>query len=265
MDSDGKVSEMAKRCHLTLVDFGFARALGPNDINHNDIGLENVFDENEKPTETDMGDGKFDDVATDSQLIAQSRGRSRTRQCDALDSSVSHKRIRGLSALGTRNYAAPEILSGIRNSFRSLNDSVHKRKKNKTLGACVSDYGMDADAFSVGSTIRHMVTGVSPGINVEEFIASKNQTLKKLARFLKKRVNKDHHKRVKTYRLSIDLPEDINDLIQILTHYRPSKRATVRSVISHPWIGISATLSPSQNERNELEHGGPIVYLQCAE
>ena len=72
-------------------------------------------------------------------------------------------------ALGTRNYAAPEILTGIRNftdtmssSVHSMNDSFHKHKRpKKPLVACVSDYGMDADAFSVGATIRHMVTGLS--------------------------------------------------------------------------------------------------------
>ncbi len=31
-DVDGKVLKMAKQCHITLVDFGFARALHPNDI-----------------------------------------------------------------------------------------------------------------------------------------------------------------------------------------------------------------------------------------
>jgi hypothetical protein len=32
LDVDGKVLKMAKQCHITLVDFGFARALHPNDI-----------------------------------------------------------------------------------------------------------------------------------------------------------------------------------------------------------------------------------------
>ena len=62
-----------------------------------------------------------------------------------------------VGALGTRNYAAPEITSSIRNLVVSLNDSY--KRPQKTLGACVSNYGMDADAFSVGATIRYMVTG----------------------------------------------------------------------------------------------------------
>lgn len=114
-----------------------------------------------------------------------------------------------------------------------------------------------ADAFSVGATIRHMVTGVPPNINVEDFLASKNHLLKRLARSLKKRVKKDSRKRAKTYRLSSDLPDDISDLIQILTHYNQNKRATVRSVTSHPWI------ETSKNKGKEMRHGGPIVYLEC--
>jgi hypothetical protein len=31
-DVDGKVPRMAKQCHITLIDFGFARALRPDDI-----------------------------------------------------------------------------------------------------------------------------------------------------------------------------------------------------------------------------------------
>jgi hypothetical protein len=32
LDVDGKVLGMAQQCHITLVDFGFARALSPNEI-----------------------------------------------------------------------------------------------------------------------------------------------------------------------------------------------------------------------------------------
>ena len=69
-------------------------------------------------------------------------------------------------ALGSRSYAAPEILTGIRNlltssthSRKSDNDAKSTAKKRESLAECVSSYGMTADAFSVGTTIRHMVTG----------------------------------------------------------------------------------------------------------
>ena len=99
-----------------------------------------------------------------------------------------------VGALGTRNYAAPEILSGIRNFATALSESFHRqRPNNKTIGACVSNYGMIADAFSVGATIRHMLTGVPPAVDVEEFIASKNHPLKKLLKRVKKGIKKNNN------------------------------------------------------------------------
>lgn len=122
---------------------------------------------------------------------------------------------------------------------------------------------MIADAFSVGATIRHMVTGVPPSENVEEYIANKNRPLKLLIRSLKKRIKKDAPKqRVKKYRMSSDLPDDVKDLIQSLTHANAKRRATVRSATSHPWIK-KASVSKSRSGGHELEHGGPIVYLEC--
>lgn len=41
LDVNGKVLKMANQCHITLVDFGFARALHPNDI-ASDIGRKKI-------------------------------------------------------------------------------------------------------------------------------------------------------------------------------------------------------------------------------
>jgi len=282
LDVDGKVLKMVKQCHITLVDFGFARALSPTDVK-TDIGLKKVNQESEMapkmeqaaPTIVEVN--KFGNASCINQALddpsrnkgTESRGRGRTRELNT-DNSISHAKVRDLSALGTRNYAAPEITSGIRNLAASLNDS-YKRPK-KTLGTCVSNYGMDADAFSVGATIRHMVTGVSPGIDVEDFIKNKNQPMKKLARALKSRVKKGSNpKRIKKYRLGEDLPGEVGDLVEILTHYNSRKRATVRSATDHPWIKMSVS-SSSDNEGSggpvgdqSIKSHGPVVYLQCAE
>jgi serine/threonine protein kinase len=167
-------------------------------------------------------------------------------------------------AVGTRSYAAPEILSGIRALADSMNSSLRRAKgystqqvPNKTLGACVSSYGMVADAFSVGATIRHMVTGVPPSIDVEDFIAERNHPLMKLARSLRKRLLRNNRKRAKKYRTSSDILVDVRDLIHSLTYYDWRRRATVRSVTQHSWIKTSASTSP------EVKHGGPIAYLKC--
>jgi hypothetical protein len=45
----------------------------------------------------------------------------------------------------------------------------------------VLDYRMEVDAYSVGSTIRYMVTGVPPQHDdIDEYITSKNLPLKKI-------------------------------------------------------------------------------------
>ena len=100
LDVDGKVSVLAKQCHITLVDFGFARALTPNDIDAN-AGLKKVVDENEKSFEKFLDVSCINDALSETpqqkqqQQGVQSRGRSRTR--NNLDTSVSHNPVRDLS------------------------------------------------------------------------------------------------------------------------------------------------------------------------
>jgi len=121
--------------------------------------------------------------------------------------------------------------------------------------------------------IQLHITGVAPGIDVEDFIASKNQPIKKLARALKSRVKKGSNpKRIKKYRLGEDLPGEVCDLVEILTFYNSRKRATVRSVTDHSWIKLSASASSNGNGKlegkaaaNPIKSLGPVVYLQCAE
>ena len=167
-------------------------------------------------------------------------------------------------AVGTRDYAAPEILSGLRNVIDIMNSSLRRSKcctgrqlLKRSLTACASTYGMVADAFSVGATIRHMVTGVPAGSDVEAFIASKNHPISKMARSLKKRLKTSNRKRAKKYRTISDLPGDVRNLIRGLTHQDPMRRATVRSVTQHNWIKTSTT-TPL-----DMGQGGPLAYLDC--
>lgn len=109
---------------------------------------------------------------------------------------------------------------------------------------------------------RAIVPGVSPGVDVEEFIASRNHPAKKMVRSLRKRVSKgSRQKRDKKYRMGEDLPVEVNDLVRVLTHFNSRIRATVRSATDHPWIKSSL---PGENGK-EKGKGGPIVFLKCAE
>ena len=101
-------------------------------------------------------------------------------------------------------------LSGKQKQQQQQKQGQCPKKKKKALSACVSNYGMVADAFSVGVTIRHMVTGVPPSENCEEYIAMKNHPLLNLGRMVIKFChskglcqsssstvfNKDHRKKI---------------------------------------------------------------------
>ena len=147
----------------------------------------------------------------------------------------------------TRSYAAPEILSGIRNLADTLTSSFHSQRsggaanrRRESLAECVSSYGMVCDAFSVGTTIRHLITGVPP-----------------------KSFKKNETKRAKVYRLDSGIPTNAKDLIQVLTHYNPRSRATVRSVTNHSFLmqsGEGEVLKSAEYTPRKKES---IVYLQC--
>ena len=96
--------------------------------------------------------------------------------------------------------------------------------------------------------------------------------MKKLARALQSRVWKgsSNPQKTKKYRLGEDLPKEVGDLVEILTHYNSRKRATVRSTTDHPWIKLTAS-SSSNNKGSggpvrdqSIKSHGPVVYLQCA-
>jgi len=120
------------RWHVTLIDFGFARALSPSDMS------------------TQVSKAS-------SHTMDSSSGSSKS-----LNRSMSRKMNRMMSAVGNRMYAAPEVQRGI---TKNLDLSVHQYSSHlsvdvtKTLAENVSLYGLTADAYSLGNTLIHMMTG----------------------------------------------------------------------------------------------------------
>lgn len=228
-------------------------ALSPKDITES-------TKENKEETAVNLDDNK----------PKTSRGRSFTRK--DIGDSCSRRKLRGLTPLGTRSYAAPEILTGIRKVTQSISDSLHGRQTkqpNKQTRENESDYGMVADAYSVGTTISHLVTGIPPNMDGDEFIASKNSLIKKFARKMKKRISDKGTKRAKKYRLRSDLPLDVNEVIRLLTHFDERRRCTVRFARSLLWINGDEEVVDSA-ESADMVHsfmnaGGPIVHLKCSE
>lgn len=186
--------------HLTLVDFGFARALSPQDHHA----------ETPTPAKVDI------------------------------NTSVSRFFLRQMSALGNRNYAAPEIQQGLKPNSQignlqappcSTDGSTHVMDN---LAQCVSSYGMLADAFSLGQTIQYAMSGVPPNRNIEEAIASENSFLRRIFS-RRSKGGKETPRKIK-YRPLSDLPKQVTRLITGLTQTNMDKRTSVRSARRYPWI-----------------------------
>lgn len=102
-DVDGKVPRMAKQCHITLIDFGFARALRPDDIDA-DFGLKKIRDESLlAATQNSNGADKeifgpcfIDQVLEDTSHVGLESPPGRGQSCTG-DDSISRKRVLDLS------------------------------------------------------------------------------------------------------------------------------------------------------------------------
>jgi serine/threonine protein kinase len=226
-DNDDDVDWKAKRekWHLTLVDFGFARALSPNDVNpsaHRTRGPEMT------QSESDLSINKALDDS--SHVLRRSRGKKSSNP------DFSRHIIRSLSAVGNREYAAPEVKNKVHQQ-NTVDKSSHLNVTN-TLSEFVSDYGMVADAFSVGSTARFILTGVPPHENVEAVVAWHNSPLNKAARWMGKKLKKQNgkDKPKKKYRSSADIPVEALRMIKGMTQPNELLRTSVRDARMYPYV-----------------------------
>ena len=243
-DDQGELEIMEKACRLTLIDFGFARDLSKSSFEHHSGTVLDGTASNESCSPIDKP--------------------------DPLDVSVSYREVRDLSALGARFFVAPEVLCGLRergnDALDRLSTSIHGSQKHlakETNGPkkCVSDYGLTADAISVGkgtvhshhkpsrpqhsvltyffsgATIKYVLTGVPSETNVVEYLASRNHPLKIAARKVSQRLfKKQKSGPTKRFRGLEDLPANVRVLAMEMTHYDSRQRRTVRVASRHPWL-----------------------------
>jgi serine/threonine protein kinase len=268
---------------IKLIDFGFARPLHPEDIEEDKLKNNNE----DKPEPKDEFFGRSD---IDGALLQQQQkktpphGQIVTKQDSlSLSNSISHQKIRGLSAVGNRNYAAPEMLKGMRaipkklwtagllsSSSSSSGGKVEKELKKKrmhrqSLADAISDYGMTADAYSVGTTLRYMLTGVPPDVSINDFMASKNSVFSKVGRSLKSLgKNKDGKKMKKRYKYTRELPSEAAKVVLGLTHWNERSRTTVRSARNYEWIKSSYFMKDEKDPISSNQHHGKINFLNCA-
>lgn len=271
---EGEDAAKKHRWHIKLIDFGFARPLHPEDIEEDKLKNNN---EN-KPEPKDEFFGRSD---IDGALQNNRRPNVAKKQDSlSLSNSISHQKIRGLSAVGNRNYAAPEMLKGMRafpkKLWMGLSSSTSggkvekelkkKRMHRQSLADAISDYGMTADAFSVGTTLRYMLTGVPPDVSINDFMASKNSVFSKVGRSLKSSFgkNKDGKKMKKRYKYTRELPTEASKVVLGLTHWNERSRTTVRSARNYEWIKSSYFMKDEKDPISSNEHHGKINFLKCA-
>lgn len=237
--------ELMQKWHLTLIDFGFARALSRKDLDAEEsikMKIKNIM----RLERHESLDAPVKDKSSRFFL---------TQDAKPVDNASRHV-VRALSALGTQQYAAPEVKNKARDSD-TADDSSHMTF-NGTLGSTVSDYGMIADAFSVGATARYVLTGVPPDESVEEFVANYNNPLYKVARWICRKLNKKaQRKPKKSYRSSSALPSEALQLVKGLTQPNASIRTSVRDAMRNPYI--QDVLGKTTTFKKE------ITFLKCAQ
>lgn len=299
--NDAKVG--SKTWHVVLVDFGFSRALTPNDVS-DDIGLYKAV---HRDTPGQAPDVPNIEVSLD-EALARGKGAEWDKSKSGgktivLDESISDVRLLDMSAVGNKDYAAPEILRTIRkyeekeSNGSELNESRgtsqhsvgtsgsagrkekrtkrqrssilqrrRRRKRNKPLGRNVADYGMVADAYSLGAVLRYILTGVPPSHNIDEYIGLYNSPMAQFMEmigFLFMNCRKDptkEGKRKLQFRRNSDIPKEAANLVRSLTNWNEHDRCTVRAAVHHPWIAGGAALTAHQQYVHE-----PIEFLDLEE
>lgn len=213
-DNEPKGYEWEKwlsKWHVTLIDFGFARALTPKDFYQQIGSTKNV-------------DDKHGAIAAQQDMLDRSRRLSRA-----------------MSAVGHRAYAAPEVKGGVtkaskRSSFITQR-SIHKGiDVTKTITDNISKYGLQADAYSLGCNFSHCLTGVRPDMDANAVISNENAPVVLLCKLLCFVSKGSDGKRPKKYKRLSEAPPEVKSLVQALLNPDPKARMTVQRLRNSSWI-----------------------------
>ncbi|OEU17491.1 kinase-like protein [Fragilariopsis cylindrus CCMP1102] len=193
---------------VTLIDFGFARALKEKDIIN---PSKEIHQENKRASFRNLDD---------------------SAKTESTNEDTNESSSRGRGTLGNRNFAAPEIINKVKHATSEEKEGGIS-SVTETISEYVADYGLLVDSYSMGHTIRYCMTGVMPGESVEAAISTQNSFCFKLCGGNKK----DQGKRSVHYRLTSELSEELQDLIKNLTEVSEKKRVSIRKARrSSPWI-----------------------------
>jgi serine/threonine protein kinase len=183
--------------------------------------------------------------------------------------STTRTKMRSMSALGTKAYAAPEIKHKLRNKT-----TADHEKTNAALTECVADYGMIVDAYSVGWTLRVILTGVPPNSTISQYMRKYNG--KEVSEEIEEvgcccfgsgvMTNPNELKPPFRVRDTDEMPKGATLFISSLTKQNPEDRMSIREAQNHPWIRGDDTEPIYEATQGDYpsHHGDPVVPLKCA-
>lgn len=193
---------------------------------------------------------------------AGSQRSRRTRRSQAGRQSTARQKFRSMSALGTKAYAAPEIKHDLRNKTQA---DIEMSKE--ALTECVADYGMIVDSYSVGWTLRVILTGIPPSVTISQYmkkIAAQQEVVGESGCLCFKS-QPPPPPEIKV-RDPSQLPRDATLLISNLTKSKPEERMTVREAQNHPYIRGRKGEREFKLPEGDIpsKHGDPVIPLKCA-
>ena len=191
--------------------------------------------------------------------------------------SLTQQKVRSMSALGTKAYAAPEIKHKLRNKT-----TADHEKTNAALTECVADYGMIVDAYSVGWTLRVVLTGVPPNSTISKYMRKYDGQEPSEEEFdeivcccpslfgpptLEESTRKSSKPNFRV-RDTDEMPREATFFISALTKKDPEQRMSIRQAQLHTWIRgdemIGETIYEVVQGDYPSKHGDPVVPLKCA-
>jgi serine/threonine protein kinase len=254
-------TKLYRRWHLTIVDFGLARALTPKDM------LKDLPPETVRTVVKDVAESSHFSVLGESTSRSGRRSAMNVsthgRSIRSLRRSTSREFKRQMSAVGNRMFAAPEVQHHVRR-YSIHEDSSRGGGANstrsmtyidvtKTLSEYVSFYGMMADAFSVGTVLRVMATGVPPDQDIQGAIAAQNHPMGKLIVYCCVRGDTGTGRKVHYRSLSAIQPEALR-LIKGMTIADPQRRTSVRTALRYPYIDDVLPADRPQLPHDEVQY-----------
>lgn len=194
------------------------------------------------------------------------RGGKRLRAQRKTRMSTTRAKLKSMSALGTKAYAAPEIKHKLRHKTDEDID-----KPNAALTQCVADYGMIVDAYSVGWTLRVILTGVPPNYTISRYMQKQEdnnveQAPVEVGCCCFSSEPETEKKQSIRIRDTHQMPKEATLFISALTRMNPDDRLGVREAQYHPWIKGDENEPQYQVVQGDVPslHGDPVVPLKCA-